>query len=124
MVLRNFSPPSVIMCHHSIGVVTNVGRSVLCCVSSAMLMAPMRNNSLGSFDMAKTKKKIPGNKKERFLGILLDAIGDIRQVPAKILVVTMTISCVYVHTHGGVVQYSGEPIEPLTAFFVCSCSNS
>jgi hypothetical protein len=29
MVLRNFSPPSVIMCHHSIGAVAYVGRSVL-----------------------------------------------------------------------------------------------
>jgi hypothetical protein len=29
MVRRNFSPPSVIMCHHSIGVVAYVGRSVL-----------------------------------------------------------------------------------------------
>jgi hypothetical protein len=34
MVLRNFSPPSVIMCHHSIGVVAYVGRSVLLKVKS------------------------------------------------------------------------------------------
>jgi hypothetical protein len=34
MVLRNFSPPSVIMCHHSIGAVAYVGRSVLLEVKS------------------------------------------------------------------------------------------
>jgi hypothetical protein len=34
MVLGNFSPPSVIMCHHSIGVVPDVGRSVLLKIKS------------------------------------------------------------------------------------------
>jgi hypothetical protein len=34
MVLRNFSPPSIIMCHHSIGAVAYVGRSVLLKVKS------------------------------------------------------------------------------------------
>jgi hypothetical protein len=34
MVPRNFSPPSVIMCHHSTGAVVYVGRSVLLEVKS------------------------------------------------------------------------------------------
>jgi hypothetical protein len=93
--------------------------------SLTILMDPMGNDSSESGGMATTKKTILGNKKENFLGSLLDAIGEIRKTrPARLLACETTLPRAFVQAFGNIAQHSENPIDPQAAFFVCPCSMS
>jgi hypothetical protein len=86
-----------------------------------LLKDPTGNEFSESDGMAMTKKKTLGNKKEIFLGSILDTIEELIILPAKLLVVTTTLACGFVHTLVSAVQRSGEPIDP-SRCSLCHCS--